>query len=647
MNGSSNNAPSLDELRSNSKDDQVNVIAGEEVDEENKMMVDNNEDTVHSGLPVDRGWAWVIMTAQFVLTFLMVGYGRALSMFFLEFIDLFQVSVTMATVTLGIMTAFFGVGNVVVSNALLPRMEARTIVLIGTITSTVFVALSSLATSIVFIIITHCFISFSHALMYIPSVTLLGHYFNTRRSFAMSVANCGVSVSALVFPPLTQHLITSFGARGALLLVAGLQMQAVIAATLLRPVSFYERKKGVETRKESPTELENHEAVKSAHEGTESGSNLDVQKATTRLLGDSDRPEVGDSVAWKKSTDFEIEKLLLSTSVPEKSIFSSSDPERFSSVEVLNVQNTHLNGVAANRNYARQHSCPHNSHTGSGVHHRVTAEPLNKTSVYSTSLVDVCGSAVDISVTVLPLSDPDTDTDSDDGKGIDNRGCCRKGLSVVLSIFDVALFRNWMFRLIVTYVPLGLMAGFIGFYFPSLGVGQGLPRPQAALLLTVVGGVDLCSRLVLGYLADLNKVKRTHIVILCMTVLGIAAQFCRFYTNFGLLAMFAVIYGLFGGACQNLFAVVIIDLLGLANLGKVMGLVLLLNSVSASLMHPVIGAMVDLSGTFVVPFNFVGGCLFLSAGILLLEPFANRLEKKRLQRLDKDDTSDKSGPLAI
>ena len=53
--------------------------------------------------------------------------------------------------------------------------------------------------------------------------------------------------------------------------------------------------------------------------------------------------------------------------------------------------------------------------------------------------------------------------------------------------------------------------------------------------------------------------------------------------------MFAVFYGLFGGACQNLMVVVIIDLLGLAQLGKAMGLVLLVNAVFMSFTHPIIG----------------------------------------------------------
>ena len=58
-------------------------------------------------------------------------------------------------------------------------------------------------------------------------------------------------------------------------------------------------------------------------------------------------------------------------------------------------------------------------------------------------------------------------------------------------------------------------------------MSNGLSRPDAALLMTVVGAVDLVSRLCLGYLADLNLVKRTHLVAICMALIALAAQFTR------------------------------------------------------------------------------------------------------------------------
>ena len=79
-------------------------------------------------------------------------------------------------------------------------------------------------------------------MMHTSSSTLMGPYFQAQRGLANAVANTGVSVSALVYPPLTQFFITSYGTRGALLLVGGIQVQAVVAACLMRSVEFYEKK---------------------------------------------------------------------------------------------------------------------------------------------------------------------------------------------------------------------------------------------------------------------------------------------------------------------------------------------------------------------------------------------------------------------
>nr|KAG5699082.1 hypothetical protein BaRGS_017765 [Batillaria attramentaria] len=199
------------------------------------------------------------------------------------------------------------------------------------------------------------------------------------------------------------------------------------------------------------------------------------------------------------------------------------------------------------------------------------------------------------------------------GQPVDDE-CGNSCVRAVSSVVDLSMFKNWLFILIVVYAPLGLNAGFIAFYFPSLGVDKGLSRASAALLLTVVGGVDMVSRLVVGYVADLNIVKRTHLVAINLLILGMASQFTSlrrfepsigyayvntgiiinfsFYSSFPLLAMYAVIYGLCAGTCQNLLVVVIIDLLGLERLGKAMGLVLVVNATCAALTHPIIGMCV-------------------------------------------------------
>ncbi|XP_025079306.1 monocarboxylate transporter 14-like [Pomacea canaliculata] len=200
-----------------------------------------------------------------------------------------------------------------------------------------------------------------------------------------------------------------------------------------------------------------------------------------------------------------------------------------------------------------------------------------------------------------------------------------------LEVMNFSLMRNWMFRLILTYQTLGFTIGFVGLYFPSLAVRNGLSREEAALLISVIGGVDLFSKLTSGLVADLGCIRRTHLVAIALVITSVACHFTRFYTTFATLALFAVVFGLFAGVCPNLSTVVIIDLLGLEHLGKSMGLFLVVNSIFTTANHPLIGALVETTGSMILPFHYIGVCVFLGAILLLLEPCARRLEERRVR----------------
>ncbi|XP_055954397.1 monocarboxylate transporter 12-like [Patella vulgata] len=83
------------------------------------------------------------------------------------------------------------------------------------------------------------------AMIHGPALVLLGKYFKTRRGLATSIANSGISSGAVIFPPLVRYLLDSFGLRGALLIVGGLQLNMLVFGLLLRPVESFKHKKKV------------------------------------------------------------------------------------------------------------------------------------------------------------------------------------------------------------------------------------------------------------------------------------------------------------------------------------------------------------------------------------------------------------------
>lgn len=70
---------------------------------------------------------------------------------------------------------------------------------------------------------------------YNPALTILSKYFHRRKRLATGISACGSGIGSLVFPQLIRLLEHSYGWRGTLLLLAGLNAQTIFLAALFRP----------------------------------------------------------------------------------------------------------------------------------------------------------------------------------------------------------------------------------------------------------------------------------------------------------------------------------------------------------------------------------------------------------------------------
>ena len=72
--------------------------------------------------------------------------------------------------------------------------------------------------------------------MYLPSIVIVNHYFEKKRALANGIAVCGSGIGTLVFAPLGQFLVVSYGWRGSVIIVAGILLHGTIFGALLRPL---------------------------------------------------------------------------------------------------------------------------------------------------------------------------------------------------------------------------------------------------------------------------------------------------------------------------------------------------------------------------------------------------------------------------
>ncbi len=81
-------------------------------------------------------------------------------------------------------------------------------------------------------------IFFVAGLIYLPAVVACGYYFERRRALATGISVCGSGVGCIAFAPLANFLLEEYGWQGAHLIFAGLCLNCVVFAGLMRPLEI-------------------------------------------------------------------------------------------------------------------------------------------------------------------------------------------------------------------------------------------------------------------------------------------------------------------------------------------------------------------------------------------------------------------------
>lgn len=114
-------------------------------------------------------------------------------------------------------------------------------------------------------------IGLGYCLLYVPSHTMSGLYYDKHRSLATGVATAGSGLGGIVFPNLVQYLIDEYGWRGSLLVVAGINLNAFVFSALLRDSPLQKKQKAKEKlaielkeikRNESSSQFEKENLIK-------------------------------------------------------------------------------------------------------------------------------------------------------------------------------------------------------------------------------------------------------------------------------------------------------------------------------------------------------------------------------------------------
>lgn len=107
--------------------------------------------------------------------------------------------------------------------ALTNRYGFRLVTILGSLIASSAFALSTLATSPIHLHIFYGVMGgIGFCFIYMPSVIIVGYYFEKWRPLATGIALCGSGVGTFIMAPISEKLIKEFGWRNALLAQAGM-----------------------------------------------------------------------------------------------------------------------------------------------------------------------------------------------------------------------------------------------------------------------------------------------------------------------------------------------------------------------------------------------------------------------------------------
>ena len=123
-----------------------------------------------------------------------------------------------------------------------------------------------------------------------------------------------------------------------------------------------------------------------------------------------------------------------------------------------------------------------------------------------------------------------------------------KDLNLKCSLFKCPLFTTYVLSFMCC--SLGLTASII--LIPAYVKALGYDKTYVALSVTILGGVEVVARILIGWFVDLNLLKRRYIYVINMFKGGIFSLVTPIFDSFYFIAIYAAIIATFPGSFMGL-----------------------------------------------------------------------------------------------
>ncbi|KAL0984251.1 hypothetical protein UPYG_G00139060 [Umbra pygmaea] len=192
--------------------------------------------------------------------------------------------------------------------------------------------------------------------------------------------------------------------------------------------------------------------------------------------------------------------------------------------------------------------------------------------------------------------------------------------------------RYRMYAVGITWMMLGFVVPLI--YLVPYATAYGMDPSQSALLLSILGIVNIVARPPGGLLFDMPCFKGRHVYVFSAALLvnGLSNSICCIDASFSVLLAYVVIYGLSMSVVGSLMFTVLMGVLDMSRFPAALGLLAVMQSVTLLIGPPLAGILVDRTGEYFYVF-FLCSAIVAGSAIFIMLSFCwlDRRDKAVLQ----------------
>ncbi|KAL3229334.1 hypothetical protein MRX96_023645 [Rhipicephalus microplus] len=523
---------------------------GEEEDDEGTASLPDDQDcAVELPSPPDGGYGWVIVFASFICFVIVDGIIFSFGIFLREFASTFNES-----------KGGHGVGGFH-TNWLLPACW------------------SFFARSILELYITIGLLSgIGFGFIFLPAAVNISFYFEKKRAFATGMAVCGSGIGGFLLAPCCQLLVSEFGWRGSMLILAGMTLNCCVEArdAMTKWDSVEDGIDDTLIVNDGPRRKTSCPPPRIVHDAI---LNSEERSASSSTSGSNNSPPPPYSEAVKAEQQFNCCHNNNQLRVDHKPAYRAPPVLR------------KLSFTKSHNSRARRMTAPE-------------MRPFYRQDIlFSASLLRIpeYRSQKDIgsyhqSIANLPKQGPHK-----------KLGCLSPEVTDTLTqMLDISLLTSPTFVTLAVSGFLTLAGFFVPFmYIVDKAILSGISPDKAAFILSAIGITNTVGRVFSGWVSDRPKVNALCINNIALTVGGLATALCPFFETYTMLLVYSAVFG-FSIAC---FAA--------------------LRSIIAVEMFRLAGIFYDLTGTYDASFYVAGSVITLSGLMCLPLPWISRWEKRR------------------